>query len=82
MWFDCLQMASMPSRRTNKLCTHAHYCDRSAAATVVANGTYFVDTPCISSLFVTLFSPVMVYRLLLMLFLIWKICTFKDWFGM
>jgi hypothetical protein len=38
-------MASVPSKRTNKLCTHAHHSDRSAAAAIFANGTYFVDTP-------------------------------------
>jgi hypothetical protein len=43
--FDCLQIASVPSKRTNKLCTHAHRRDRSAAAAIFANGTYFVDTP-------------------------------------
>jgi hypothetical protein len=44
-WFDCLQIASVPSKRTNKLCTHAHHTDRSVAAAIFANGTYFVDTP-------------------------------------
>jgi hypothetical protein len=38
-------MASVPSKRTNKLCTHAHHSDRSAAMAIFANGTYFVDTP-------------------------------------
>jgi hypothetical protein len=42
--FDWLQMASMPSKRTNKLCTHAHS-DCSAAAPIFANRTYFVDMP-------------------------------------
>jgi hypothetical protein len=41
--FECLQMASVPSQRTYKLCTHAHLRDRSAAAAIFANGTYFVD---------------------------------------
>jgi hypothetical protein len=44
MWFSCLQIVSVPSKRTNKLCTHAHHSDRSIAA-IFANGTYFVDTP-------------------------------------
>jgi hypothetical protein len=38
-------MASVPSKMTNKLCTHAHHSDRSAAEAVFADGTYFVDTP-------------------------------------
>lgn len=46
MWFDCLQMALVPSQWTNKLCTHDH----SAAAAIFAKRTYFVDTPCRSSL--------------------------------
>jgi hypothetical protein len=41
----CLQMASVKFKRTNKLCTHAHNSDRSAAAAIFVNGTYFVDTP-------------------------------------
>jgi hypothetical protein len=41
----CLQIASVPSQRTNKLFTHAHRGDRSAAAAIFANGAYFVDTP-------------------------------------
>jgi hypothetical protein len=36
------------SKRTNKLCTHAHHSDRSAVAAIFANGTYFVGTPRIS----------------------------------
>jgi hypothetical protein len=44
MWFDCLQITSFPSKRTSKLCAHAHHSDRSVAAAVFANGTYFVDT--------------------------------------
>jgi hypothetical protein len=32
------------SQRTKKLCRHAHRRDRSAAAVIFANGTYFVDT--------------------------------------
>jgi hypothetical protein len=44
-WFDCLQIASVPSKRNNKLCTHAHHRDRSLAVAIFANGTYFVDTP-------------------------------------
>jgi hypothetical protein len=44
-WFTCLQMASVPSKRTNKLCTPAHHSGRSAAMAIFANGTYFVDTP-------------------------------------
>jgi hypothetical protein len=35
----------MPSIKTNKLCMHAHVCDRSVAAAIFANGTYFVDKP-------------------------------------
>jgi hypothetical protein len=38
-----MQMASVPSQRTNKLWTHAHHCDCRAAAVIFANGTYFVD---------------------------------------
>jgi hypothetical protein len=45
MWFDCLQIASVPSKRTSKLCTHAHHSDGSVAAAIFANETYFVDTP-------------------------------------
>jgi hypothetical protein len=41
----CLQIASVPSQRTNKLCTHAHCCDHSIAVALFANGTYFVDMP-------------------------------------
>jgi hypothetical protein len=33
------------SKRANKFCTHAHHIDRSVAAAIFANGTYFVDTP-------------------------------------
>jgi hypothetical protein len=35
----------VPSKRTNKLFTHAHHSDLSVAAALFANGTYFVDTP-------------------------------------
>jgi hypothetical protein len=45
MWFDRLQIASVPSKRTNKLCKHTHHSNRSVAAEIFANGTYFVDTP-------------------------------------
>jgi hypothetical protein len=45
IWFDCLQIASVTSKRTNKFCTHAHHSDRSVAAEILVNGTYFVDTP-------------------------------------
>jgi hypothetical protein len=45
MLFDCPQMASVPSQWTNKLCMRAHHRDRSAAAAIFANGTYFVDMP-------------------------------------
>jgi hypothetical protein len=38
-------MASVPSKRTNKFCTHGHHSDRSVAAAIFANGTYFVDMP-------------------------------------
>jgi hypothetical protein len=38
-------MASIPSQRTNKLCTHERYHDRSAAVALLGNGTYFVDMP-------------------------------------
>jgi hypothetical protein len=34
-------------KRTNKLCMHAHHSDHSVAVAVFANGTYFVNTPCI-----------------------------------
>jgi hypothetical protein len=43
-WFDCLQMASVPSQRTNKLCTHVHHRDHRTAVAIFANGTYFLDT--------------------------------------
>jgi hypothetical protein len=43
-WFDCLKIASVPSKRTIKLCTHAHHSDRSVAAAIFASGTDFVDT--------------------------------------
>jgi hypothetical protein len=45
MWFDCLKIVSVPSKRTNKLCMYAHHSDCSVAAAIFANGTYFVDTP-------------------------------------
>jgi hypothetical protein len=45
LWFDYLQIASVPSKRANKLCTHGHHSDRSVAAAIFVNGTYFVDTP-------------------------------------
>jgi hypothetical protein len=32
--------------RINKLGTHAHHCDHSAAAAVFTNRTYFMDNPC------------------------------------
>jgi hypothetical protein len=35
----------VPSKRTTKLCTHAHHSDCSVAAAVFANGNYFVDMP-------------------------------------
>jgi hypothetical protein len=35
-------------QKTNKLCTHAHHSDRSAAVAIFTNETYFVDTPHIS----------------------------------
>jgi hypothetical protein len=37
--------SSVPSKRTNKLCTHEHHSDRSVAAAIFANGTYFVVIP-------------------------------------
>jgi hypothetical protein len=37
--------SSVPSKSTNKLCTHARNSDHSVAAAIFANGTYFVDTP-------------------------------------
>jgi hypothetical protein len=45
MLFSCLQIESVPSKKTNKLYTHVHHSDRSIAAAIFANGTYFVDTP-------------------------------------
>jgi hypothetical protein len=45
MRFDCLQMESMPSQKTNKLCTHVHHHDHRATVAIFAKGTYFVDTP-------------------------------------
>jgi hypothetical protein len=38
-------MASVPFKKTNTHCALAHDSDRSAAAAIFANGTYFVDTP-------------------------------------
>jgi hypothetical protein len=35
----------MPCHRINKLDTPAHHRDRSAAAAIFANGTYFLDNP-------------------------------------
>jgi hypothetical protein len=43
--FDCLQIASVSSKRTNKLCTHVHHSDCSTAVAIFANGTYSVDMP-------------------------------------
>jgi hypothetical protein len=38
-----------PSKRAEKLCTHAHHSDRSIAVAIFANGTYFVNTSCIKA---------------------------------
>ena len=35
----------MPCHRINKLGTYAHHRDRSAAETILVNGTYFLDNP-------------------------------------
>jgi hypothetical protein len=35
----------VPCHRINKLGTHAYHRDRSAAAAIFANGTYFLDNP-------------------------------------
>ena len=35
--FGCLQTASVPCQRINKLGTHGHHRDRSAAAAIFAN---------------------------------------------
>jgi hypothetical protein len=35
----------MPFERTKKLCTRVHHSERSFAAVIFVNGTYFVDTP-------------------------------------
>jgi len=35
----------VPCHRINKLGTHAHHCDRSAAEAIFANRTYFLDNP-------------------------------------
>ena len=43
--FECLQIVSVPCHRINKRGTHAHHRDRSAAAAIFANGTYFLDNP-------------------------------------
>jgi hypothetical protein len=43
--FECLQIAPVPCHRINKLGTHAHHRDRSAAAAIFAKGTYFLDNP-------------------------------------
>jgi hypothetical protein len=40
-----MQIAFVPSKMTTKLCTHAHYIDRSFGAAIFASGTYFVDMP-------------------------------------
>jgi len=41
--FESLQIASVTCHRINKLGTHEHHCDRSAAAAIFAKGTYFLD---------------------------------------
>jgi hypothetical protein len=43
------KMTPVPSKRTNQLCTHAHHSDHSVAATICAQGTYFVDVPHITN---------------------------------
>jgi hypothetical protein len=45
MQFDCLQMAFVPSQRTNKLCTHVQHREGIAAVAIFANRTYFVYMP-------------------------------------
>jgi len=42
---ECLQIPSVPCHRINKVGTHAHHRDRSAAGAIFANGTYFLDNP-------------------------------------
>jgi hypothetical protein len=51
MWFDCLQIAPVLSKRANKLCMHAHHSDHRIAVAVFANRTYFVDAPRLYSRF-------------------------------
>jgi hypothetical protein len=43
--FECLQIPPVPCHSINKLGTHAHYRDRSAAEAIFANGTYFLYNP-------------------------------------
>jgi len=38
-------IASVSWQRIKELCAHAHHRDRSAAAAIFANGTYFLDNP-------------------------------------
>jgi hypothetical protein len=42
---DCLKIVSVACQWIKELSTHAHNRDRSAAAEISANGTYFLDTP-------------------------------------
>ena len=41
--FEYLQISPVPCHSINKLGTHAHRRDRSAAEAIFANGTYFLD---------------------------------------
>ena len=43
--FDCVHIASVPCHRINKLGSHLHHRNRSAAVAIFANGTYFLDNP-------------------------------------
>jgi hypothetical protein len=40
-----MQIVSIPSKRINKHCMHAHHSDRSVAVAISSNRTYFADTP-------------------------------------
>jgi len=49
--FKCLQILSVPCQRISKLGMHVHHRDHSAAEAIFANGTYFLDKPCIINCF-------------------------------
>jgi hypothetical protein len=49
-------------QKYQKLCTHSHHSDRSVAAAIFANGTYFVDTPRIFYSSGIIWTPVPLHR--------------------